>query len=168
LVHFPRLAAWLQDTHVPVHAMSQQTWSEQWAFWHSASAMQAAPLGFRPHELFMHVAPATQSVLAAHVALQLVASLHTNGAHVIAVGVTHMPDPSQADCAVTMLLVELQAASLQGVPSDHIRQAPWPSQVPSCWQVVFASVGQAGCPVSGAEPFKTGEHFPTLPIRLQA
>ena len=24
-VHLPRLADWLQDTHVPVHAMSQQT-----------------------------------------------------------------------------------------------------------------------------------------------
>jgi hypothetical protein len=87
---------------------------------------------------------------------------------VIALGVTHVPEPSHADGAVTLLVMASHTEGLHCVPSGQSRQDPFPSHEPSCWQVVCPSVGQEGCPDSGADPFGTGEHLPTLPIRLHA
>jgi hypothetical protein len=75
-VQTPREADWLHETHVPLHAWSQQTWSAQCLFWHSASTVHAAPFGFNPHEPPMHVFPAAHSLplpeqLAKHVLVSL-------------------------------------------------------------------------------------------------
>jgi hypothetical protein len=116
----------------------------------------------------MQVLPAAQFVAAVQLAKQVLASWQTYGAHVMAGGVTHEPEPSQAEAGVIMLVDALHAGSLHAVPSGQRRHAPLPSQVPSCWQVVLASVWQAGCPVSGAPPLRIGEHLPGLPLRLHA
>jgi len=58
-VHLPMLLLRLQLRQAPVQALSQQTPSTQWLFWHSPSVLQVWPSGFGPQLSF------TQAVLSA-------------------------------------------------------------------------------------------------------
>jgi hypothetical protein len=74
-LHVPTEPVTLQLWQVPVVALEQsllqQTPSVQWPLPHSASAVQAAALDFRPHELLMQVLGLTQSLFALQVLRQV-------------------------------------------------------------------------------------------------
>src|SRR3569623_745504 len=58
-VHLPMLLLRLQLRQAPVQALSQQTPSTQWPFWHSPSVLQVWPSGVGPQLAL------TQAVLSA-------------------------------------------------------------------------------------------------------
>jgi hypothetical protein len=70
----PTFPVTLQDRQVPpvasLQVVLQQTPSVQLPLTHSAGAAQVAPLGLRPHELFVQVLGLTQSALVVQALLQ--------------------------------------------------------------------------------------------------
>jgi hypothetical protein len=122
-----------------------------------------------PHEPFKQLFPDAHSFPpVVQVAKHVLASLQTKGLQVPALGVTQVPDPSQVDAATNLLVGTSHVEGLQGVPRGHSRHAPFPSHVPSCWQVAFVSLAQEACPASGPAPFGTGEQVPGLPVKSHA
>ena len=108
---------------VPVQAVAQQTPWAQMPLAHSGPLAQAAPLDLRPHEPLLQVANGAQSALAAQVALQALAP-QANGKQDVAVGVTHVPAPSQVEPAVKVVPLAGQVAASQAVPCWYFSQAP--------------------------------------------
>jgi hypothetical protein len=130
---------------------------------------ESAEHGAMPHEPFKQLFPDAHSFPpGVQVAKHVLASLQTKGLHVVALGVTQAPKPSQVEAAMTLLVVASHVEALHGVLSAHSRHDPVPSHVPSCWQVAFGSLAHEVCPASGAEPAGTGEQMPMVPIRSQA
>jgi hypothetical protein len=171
--HLPFDAESAQYWHVPVHPVSQHTLSTQWGlpsvpFWQSASVVQVDPSGFFPHDVPLQKLPPEHSEFDVHDGQQTLASLHKYGAHVIVLPAVHVPLPSQVESDVTMFVPALQEPGWHTVPSAHLWQAPAPSQVPSRWQVLFASGPQLGWPAAGIEPAGADEQVPSLPLTLQA
>ena len=117
--HVPTLPATLQLTHNPpvapsLQAVLQQTPSVQNVLAHCVPAEQAAPVGFKPHELLTHVFGGTQSTSVAHVFLHAPAA-QTNVPQDWFAGVAQVPEPSQVDTGVADEAVA-QTAGLQLVP----------------------------------------------------
>ena len=77
-MHWPRVAARLQDLHDSEHAKLQHTPWAQNPDLHSLPALQSAPSGFFPQEVFTQVLGATQSASLVH-ALKQTLPLQANG-----------------------------------------------------------------------------------------
>ena len=72
-VHLPMLLLRLQLRQAPVQALSQQTPSTQWPFWHSPSVLQVWPSGLGPQLSLTQAVLSAQStawVAAVHVDVQ--------------------------------------------------------------------------------------------------
>ena len=143
---------------------TQHTPSVQALLAHSALAKQSWPSGLGPHELL-----ALQTLGAQQSAAPLQVTTHAVPLHredpqpvVAGVGALHTPAPSQLFAKVSVE-VEVAAASAHvwaahSVPAGHRRQAPFPSQKPSVWQL------EASVFVHCAEgPTATGLHVPSEP-----
>ena len=91
------------DTHVPEHAVEQQTPCAHWFELHSPGIVQAAPLGSLPQLMLMQLFGATQSAAAVvQVVLQAVADAHWKGSHNVLVTERQTPAPSQVRCGVSV------------------------------------------------------------------
>jgi hypothetical protein len=128
-VHAPLLVARSHDSHTPVHALSQQTPSAATPLVHSAALAALSPFGF----FAMHTPPeqkcvVAQSVAEVQVVAQLIASLHTYGAHIVGVEV-QVPEPSQLEPETTPAV---HVVAPHAVPEGAFtRHAPIPSHMPS-------------------------------------
>ena len=69
---------------------------------------------------------------------------HMNGAHVTAEGATQLPAPLHVELLTAEFVAALHDPAAQVVPFAHSSQLRWPSHMPSCWQVDFASAVHAG------------------------
>jgi hypothetical protein len=105
-----------------LQAELQHTPSVQLPLAHCSPAVQAAPLGLRPHELFTHVLGATQSLSRLQVDKQ-VPPLQAKVPHDTSAGVTQLACPSHVDAGVSDDAVE-HAAALHGRPWAKVAHAP--------------------------------------------
>ncbi len=165
LLHVPASAAdTLHDLQVPLQFVEQQTPWLQKPDLHSLPAEQVRPGSFNPHELFAQVLGDEQALMLEQAALQA-PEPHRNGEHELEPGFTHLPEPSQVDLPVNVVVPLGQVASAQVVPFAYFWQAP-------AWHLPF--VPQLAAPWSlhmpaGSElPVGTFVHAPRLPDRLQA
>ena len=78
------------------------------------------------------------------------------------------PRPSHLNSGVKASVVGSHLEARQVVPTGYRRQAPFPSHVPSFWQLDGSSVAHALWPVAGAMPAGIGEQVPSRPARLHA
>ena len=116
--HDPRVMLSVHETQGPSHRALQQTpcFEQTRPDAHWLFAEQGPPFGSSPHEPLMQVALGAQSAFAVQVDLQAAAP-QANGKHMIDVGVTHLPPPSQLDWLVEMIVPAGQVGSLHFVPA---------------------------------------------------
>jgi hypothetical protein len=160
----PTLPVMLQDMHVPLQVVLQQTPWTQLPEPHSAPMAQVAPFGSLPQlPLASQVLGETQSVLPLQVTLHAPVP-HLNGSHIVVTPARQSPAPSQVLAWVSV--DPAQAAARQMVPATCCRQAPAPLQVPS---LPHDDAGAAGhwVATAGGLPAAIGEQVPTVPVRLQ-
>jgi hypothetical protein len=104
-----------------------------------------------------------QSASELQLVLQLVAlALHWYAPQELGTPGAQVPAPLQVGTGLNAPFA--QAATPQVVPEAHLRQAPAPSQLPSCPQDV---VGSAAQPFRTSVPDTAGAHSPTVPTPLQ-
>jgi hypothetical protein len=104
-----------QDWQAPWQAVAQQYPCAQKFEWHSAAVAQACPFPLRPHEPLMQTAGEAQSPSTVHEFLHTLAP-HWYGKQGLALGVTHLPAPSQAEAAVKVVVPDGQLEPWQVVP----------------------------------------------------
>jgi len=145
-VHLPMLLLRLQLRQAPVQALSQQTPSTQWLFWHSPSLLQVWPSGLGPQLSFWQALPSAQSTAwVATVQDDVQAPLvHRKGAQVCASGGWQVPWPSHV-CAVSSVFPMQVAALPQGVLAGNFEQLPNPSHRPVVPQVEGSCTGHRAC-----------------------
>jgi hypothetical protein len=160
----PTLFVTVQDMHVPVQPLLQQTPDTQNPELQSAPAPHEAPMGLSPQLMLRHMFGETHWVLSVQVVLHALAP-HTNGEQVVSMTVRQTPDPSHDRAGVSVEPV--QAAGAQVVETAKYLHLPAPSQVPSSPQVDAVDAGH-WLATSGAAPLAIDEHLPSLPGRLQA
>jgi hypothetical protein len=115
--HLPFVAGSLHETHGPLQAVSQQTFSaEQTPVVHSVPTLHGEPGERRPHEPLMQTLLPEQSALAVQVFLQA-ATPHVNGKQDVVVGVVHLPAPSHVDWPVKFVVPAGHVASLHFTPA---------------------------------------------------
>ena len=162
-MHLPSVAVSEQLRHEPVHAVSQQTPSTQWALTQSASALHALPSLILPQDLFMQACPGSQSASTRHDVLQS-PSRHRLGLQLATPGGVHVPRPSQTPGRLRRTAPAHMGAR-QRVSTAYFSQPPNPSHVPvlpqlgSPWSVQIArGSGAAG---------STGQQVPVRPASAQ-
>jgi len=127
-------------------------------------AAQVRPGSFNPHELFAQVFGDAQSLLLEQAGLQA-PEPHRNGEHELEPGFTHLPEPSQVDLPVNVVVPLGQVASAQVVPLEYFWQAPaW--HLPLLPQL--AAPWSLQMPAGSELPVATFVHAPRLPDRLHA
>jgi hypothetical protein len=141
LAQLPGLAVVLQAWQVPHELELQQTPSTQLLLVkQSLVCAHGWPSRFLlPQRLVTgsQMSGAKQSVSAEQAALQaLLAPLHMKGAQLSVVGCRQVPLPSQVRPVVSVEPLAGQEGGAQEVPPAYWRQAPLPSQKPSCPQLV--------------------------------
>ena len=163
LEHVPGLAASAHDLHVPVQAWLQQTPCAQKPESHSVAVVQAVPIGFRLQTFALQMLGATQSASAAHLVLQVLATVsQLYLPHGSVVAAAHVPAPSQLR-GESAVVAFMHIGAPHCVPLMYLRHPPAPSQVPSLPQVEAAAIGHCDA-TSGAPPAAIGEQVPTLPV----
>ena len=162
-VHCLVVRGWLQLSHAPSHALSQQTPFAQKPLAHSSFTEHGMVTLFE-HDPLVQGIPSSHCVSLAQALKQLpVAGLHAKGEQDIFGPVTHAPMPLQTEAGVRTPSEHEPAA--QAVPPGYKSQLPVPSHSPVCPQVDAMSLRQIPCG-SGA-PAATGAHIPMLPTRPQ-
>jgi hypothetical protein len=166
--HIPENPGRLQAVQGPSQAASQQAPSAQWPDWHWTSVAQALPSGRGPQLPATQGRPATQSASVVQVSRHratVAAVSQRKGAQLRMGAGAHRPAPSQTLPPLTVEPSQLPGA--QAVPAGCLRQAPWPSQVPSSPQV-GASVAAHWAASGGLLPAATKLHTPGLEGTLHA
>jgi hypothetical protein len=115
LLQVPGAVVSAQDWQAPVQAVAQQTDCEQKLDEHSAAVTQACPSGLSPQEPLMQTAGEAQSEFAVQEFLQMFVP-HWYGKQGAALGVTHLPAPSQVDVPVKVEVPPGQVEPRQLVP----------------------------------------------------
>src|SRR5262249_49866791 len=100
--HVPSLPVTAHDWQVPVQAVMQQIPCSQNPDMQSVVAVQVPPGPLFPPLPLRQRFPVVQSVLAAHVFLQVVPVPHRNGSHICFVPATHLPAPSHSEASVSV------------------------------------------------------------------
>jgi len=153
-VQWPSELCSAQLWQAPVQALSQHTPSTHWFDRHCDPPAQGEPMGFLPHERFMHVLGATQSVSDVQ-SLTQASFEQANGAHSICPGCWQVPRPSQVPAVFSML--PLQLGGMQVESAGNRLHAPKPSHKPVVPQVDLFFAGH----LSSGNPSPSGRHCPT-------
>jgi hypothetical protein len=144
----------------------QQYPSAQLPDWHCALELHGVPFATLPQDPLTQGAP-TQSPSPLQVLAHAVPpALHLNGAQVTLGASTQLPIPSHDEPLTAALPAALQLPLPQLVALGQSSHCPLPSHLPSSWQVLGSVAVQPVCPVPGACPCGTGEHWPARFGRL--
>jgi hypothetical protein len=147
-----------QERQPPSQATLQHTPSAQKPEAHSSAAPQCEPLGFFPQLALTHWWSPTQSLFCAHLSKQApVASLQPYGAQMNPGAGRQRPPPSQTSAPTTA--PASQCPLPHEVPAVYLRQAPAPSHVPSCPQVIGSEAAHV-CVSRGFVPAGTNVQVP--------
>jgi hypothetical protein len=161
--HVPSVALNVHETQGPPQVALQHTpcaeHTSPEAHW--LLVVHGPPLGSSPHEPLMQVAFDAQSALDVQVALQA-ATPHVYGKQDVAVGVTHLPAPSQLDLFVKLVVPAGQVGSRHFVPAAYFWQAPaaqrpFVPQLAAPWSTHIA--------LGSTAPVGTFVHVPSVPGR---
>jgi hypothetical protein len=156
--HVPSLPETAHDRHVPVHIAEQQRpWAHTLEL-HSASAPQAAPIGFLPQLPPMHVLGARQSASVEQVVRQAPIGPHTYGVHDSLLVPAQVPALSHVPGAVSVDPV--QPPGWQMTPAPKRAHCPVPSQTPVRPHTAAVSVGHRS---PGFVPAAEGRQVPSAP-----
>jgi hypothetical protein len=162
----PTEPVWLHDRHGPLHATLQQVPSEQWPEAQSPSLLQAKPFSFMPQLRWAHCCPAAHWALLVQLpSHRLVVGSHEYGAQGRLMPPAHAPLPSQIFTPDSPSPSQMPV--LQMVSATYRRQAPLPSQVPSCPQVAGVAALQV-LESLGVAPAATKVQSPSALGRLHA
>jgi hypothetical protein len=146
-----------------LQAELQHTPSVQKPLLHCGPAVQAAPLGLRPQELFTQVLGATHSLSWVQEEMHA-EELHTKVPQDRSAGVAHVPCPSQAEAGVSEEVLE-HTACLQASPLAKYAQAP-PTHAPVVPQLDCKVAWHSSC--GSGDRSATVAHRPSVEGRLQA
>jgi hypothetical protein len=155
LLQRPSLPATAHDWQVPSHAVVQQIPCSQRLEAHSLGDPQGAPGGFGPQLPLTQARPGAQSASVAQLPRHLPSAPQAYAPQEALLVAWQAPPPSQT--AANVSVPPVQDSGVQTVLAGYLRQAPAPSQVPSCPHDGAPSSAQ---PPRGSVPGAAGTHTP--------